>query len=95
MLDGDQMGVREPFLDKLVGTVAELIKTLSRAWRNRAGGGRLIEKEEANFLVTLDTGLIRIERIFSETKSQHRGIVSAAEAADILCVRIPSRDSQG
>ena len=85
VLDGHQMGVREPFLHKLVGTVAELMKNpypeLGETVPAVAG---VIEKEEANFLATLNTGLDRIERIFSEMKSQHRGIVSAAEAADMF-----------
>ena len=85
VLDGHQMGVREPFLHKLVGKVAELMQNpypeLSETVPAVAG---VIEKEEANFLATLDTGLDRIERIFAEMKSQHRGIVSAAEAADMF-----------
>jgi alanyl-tRNA synthetase len=85
VLDGHQMGVREPFLHKLVAKVAELMKNpypeLGETVTAVAG---VIEKEEANFLGTLDSGLSRIERIFAEMKSQHRGVVSAADAADMF-----------
>ena len=85
VLDGHQMGVREPFLHKLVGRVAELMKQpypeLGETVDRVAG---VIEKEEANFLATIDTGLDRIERIFDADEEQRRGIVSGAEAADMF-----------
>ena len=85
VLDGRQMGVREPFLHKLVVKVAELMKNpypdLGETTTAVAG---VIEKEEASFLATVDTGLERIERIFEQMKSQRRAIVSAAEAADMF-----------
>ena len=43
-----------------------------------------MEKEETSFLATIDAGLNRIERIFQQMKSEHRGIVSGAEAADMF-----------
>jgi alanyl-tRNA synthetase len=85
VLDGHQMGVREPFLHRLVGKVAELMKEpypeLSETVSAVAG---VIKSEEANFQATLDAGLDRIERIFAEMKSQHRGVVSGVEAADMF-----------
>ncbi|MEN6452250.1 MAG: alanine--tRNA ligase [Thermoguttaceae bacterium] len=85
VLDGHQMGVRQPFLHKLVGRVAELMKhpypELSQTVTAVAG---VIEREEANFLETLDAGLDRIERIFQEMKREHRVTVSAADAADMF-----------
>ncbi len=85
VLDGHQMGVREPFLHKLVGRVAELMKKpypeLGETVASVAG---VIEKEEANFLATIDDGLNRIERIFDQMREQRRGIVSGAEAADMF-----------
>jgi len=84
VLDGRQMGVREPFLHKLVPTVAELMKTpypeLSETVDRVAG---VIEKEEANFLATIDAGLDRIERIFTEMKQQGRGVVAGRDAFDM------------
>jgi alanyl-tRNA synthetase len=85
VLDGHQMGVRQPFLYQLVERVAALMKNpypeLSQTTKAVAG---VIEQEEANFLATLDAGLDRIERVFSLMKSEHRGTVSGAEAADIF-----------
>lgn len=85
VLDGRQMGVQDPFLHKLVGRVAELMKNpypeLSQTVSTVAG---VIEKEEANFLSTVDAGLDRIERIFDLMKKERRGVVSGAEAADMF-----------
>ncbi len=85
VLDGHQMGVREPFLHQLVGRVAELMKhpypELGETVTAVAG---VIEKEEANFLETLDAGLERIERIFTQMKQERRATVSAADAADMF-----------
>ena len=85
VLDGHQMGVGKPFLHKLVGRVAELMKApypeLGETVATVAG---VIEKEEANFLATIDTGLERIGRIFDQMKQQRRGVVSGAEAADMF-----------
>ena len=85
VLDGQQMGVHKPFLHKLVGRVAELMKTpypeLGETVTTTAG---VIKNEEANFLSTVDAGLERIERIFEQMKKQHRGVVSGAEAADMF-----------
>ena len=85
VLDGHQMGVREPFLHKLVGVVAGLMKNpypeLGETVQRVA---RVIEKEEGSFLETIDAGLSRIERIFAQMKKDRRGIVSGAEAADMF-----------
>ncbi len=85
VLDGHQMGVGEPFLHKLVGVVAGLMKSpypeLGETVQRVA---RVIEKEEASFLGTIDAGLGRIERIFEQMKKDRRGIVSGAEAADMF-----------
>ena len=85
VLDGRQMGIHDPFLHKLVGRVAELMKgpypELSQTVSTVAG---VIEKEEANFLSTVDAGLDRIDRIFDLMKKERRGVVSGAEAADMF-----------
>ena len=53
VLDGHQMGVREPFLHKLVGRVAELMKQpYPELGETVASVADVIEKEEANFLAT-------------------------------------------
>ncbi|MCG2682255.1 MAG: alanine--tRNA ligase [Planctomycetales bacterium] len=85
VLDGHQLGVREPFLYKLVGKVAELMKSpypeLSETTAAVAGA---IEKEEANFLAALDVGLERIERLFKQMRDRRQGTVSGAEAAEMF-----------
>ncbi len=85
VLDGHQMGVREAFLHQLVPTVAELMQaaypelgvTVPRV-------ADVIRKEESNFLGTIGAGLERIERIFAQMKTEHRGVVAGAEAADMF-----------
>ena len=85
VLDGHQMGMREPFLHKLVGTVAELMREPYPELTETVGKvSNVIEKEEAHFLSTIDAGLDRIERIFDEMRKEHRGTVSGAEAADMF-----------
>ena len=84
VLDGHQLGVREPFLYKLVPVVAEMMKEpypeLGQTV-HRVGQG--IQAEEANFLATIDAGLDRIERIFQAMEREGRGIVSGHDAADM------------
>jgi alanyl-tRNA synthetase len=84
VLDGHQMGAREPFLYKLVGIVAEMMKnpypelqdTIQRV-------ANTIKAEEENFLGTLDAGLSRIERVFNDMSSNNRLIVSGKEGAEL------------
>ncbi len=84
VLDGRQMGVAEPFLHKLVGTVAELMKNpypeLSQTVDRVA---HVIRQEEANFWGTLDGGLDRIEKMFQQMKHDSRGTVTGADAAEM------------
>jgi alanyl-tRNA synthetase len=85
VLDGHQMGIGDPFLHKLVGRVAELMKKpYPELSETVATVANVIEKEEANFLATIDDGLNRIGRIFDQMKQQRRGVVSGAEAADMF-----------
>ncbi|MGQ9575764.1 MAG: alanine--tRNA ligase [Thermoguttaceae bacterium] len=84
VLDGHQMGVREPFLYKLVPVVAEMMKNpypeLAETVERVA---RVIKGEEANFLETIDAGLERIERIFQQMRKAGRVTVSGEEAAEM------------
>ena len=85
VLDGHQMGVRQPFLHQLVDTVAELMKSpYPELTVTVARVADVIEKEESNFLSTIDAGLDRINRIFAQMKKEHRGMVAGAEAADMF-----------
>ncbi len=84
VLDGHQMGVREPFMYKIVPAVADVMKapypelreTLTRV-------SQVIENEERNFLGTIDGGLDRINRIFENMRRENRGKVTGAEAAEM------------
>ncbi|MCA9248909.1 MAG: alanine--tRNA ligase, partial [Planctomycetales bacterium] len=84
VLDGHQMGLREPFLHQLVANVAdamggpypELKETVERV----AG---VIKTEEANFFGTIDGGLDRIERVFDQMRSENRALVDGAAAAEL------------
>jgi alanyl-tRNA synthetase len=84
VLDGHQMGIREPFLFQLVPKVAdimrvpypELLETAKRV-------ADVIRKEEENFFGTIDAGLNRIERIFDEMRRGNRMTVSGGEAAEL------------
>jgi alanyl-tRNA synthetase len=84
VLDGRQMGMREPFLHKLVPAVVEAMKRpypeLAETARRVAG---VIEKEEANFFGTIDAGLNRIERVFDEMRRDNRTRVEGGVAAEL------------
>ena len=84
VLDGHQMGLRDPFLHKLVPVVAEMMKrpypelqeTVKRV-------SSVIEKEEANFFGTIDAGLDHIKREFGEMRVENRTTVDGAVAAEL------------
>ncbi len=84
VLDGHQMGMRQPFLHKLVPVVAEMMKRpypeLSETVKRVSG---VIEKEEANFFGTIDAGLNHIDRVFDEMRSENRVTVDGAVAAEL------------
>jgi alanyl-tRNA synthetase len=84
VLDGRQMGIREPFLYKLVPTVAELMKVpYPDLLETIPKVQNVIEKEEASFLDTIDAGLDRIEKVFTQMKTDRRGVVPGEEAFDM------------
>ena len=73
VLDGHQIGVREPFLHQLVGTVVELMRTPYPELGQTADRvAQVIRQEEENFLSTMDAGLDRIERCFAQMKREGR-----------------------
>ena len=84
VLDGHQMGLREPFLYQLVPAVVQQMKTpypeLAETVQRVAD---VIKNEEANFLGTLDAGLAKTEAIFAEMAKDNRASVNGAEAADL------------
>ncbi len=84
VLDGHQMGVRQPFLFELVPAVAsamaqpypELRETIDRVQQ-------VIRGEEANFLKTIDDGLDRLNRTFAAMKSEGRVLVPGQESESL------------
>lgn len=84
ILDGHQMGMREPFLFQLVPAVVEMMKTpypdLTESVDRVAN---VMKSEEENFLGTLDAGLAHIDQIFGKIKSASRTTVDGREAADL------------
>ena len=84
VLDGRQLGVRDPFLHQLVSTVASLMRNpypeLSETTERVAS---VIQQEEQNFFSKIDTGLERIDRLFTGMKSNKQVVVSGHDAADL------------
>jgi len=84
VLDGHQMGMRVPFLHKLVPVVAEMMKRpypeLQETVKRVSG---VIEKEEANFFGTIDAGLNHIDRVFDQMRMENRVTVDGAVAAEL------------
>ncbi len=84
VLDGHQLGLRDPFLHQLVpavvekmrGPYPELVETAERV-------AAVIKKEEANFFSTIDDGLSRIERAFSDMRTANRVKVEGTVAAEL------------
>ncbi|ADB18477.1 alanyl-tRNA synthetase [Pirellula staleyi DSM 6068] len=84
VLDGHQMGLRDPFLYQLVPIVAEMMKspypelgeTIERVQKG-------IKAEESAFFGTIDAGLARISGMFDSMKSEGRVMVAGGEAADL------------
>ena len=84
VLDGYQMGLRDPFLYQLVPAVAEAMQapypelkdTIERVQKG-------IKAEETTFFGTVGAGLDRIQRMFKEMQSSGRVVVSGKDAADL------------
>jgi alanyl-tRNA synthetase len=84
VLDGHQMGLRDPFLFQIVPAVAEAMRapypelgqTIDRV-------SAVIRKEEEAFFGTLDAALSRIDQMFARMKSDNRVMVDGHEAAEL------------
>lgn len=84
VLDGHQLGLREPFLYRIVPAVVDQMRVAyPELAQTTARVAEAVKSEESNFLGTLDAGLARIERIFAEMKDVHRPMVDGREAADM------------
>lgn len=84
VLQGHEMGLREPFLFQLVPSVVDMLKRpypdlVETAQRVAT----VVKKEEENFLEKLDDGLARIENTFAEMKASSQTVVDGASAAEL------------
>ena len=84
VLDGWQMGMREPFLHTLTTAVAAQMKRpypeLSDTVERVTG---VIKREEESFLATIDGGLARIDKLFETIDSTGGGLVGGEDAAEL------------
>ncbi len=66
VLDGHQMGIHQPFLYQLAGTVADVMKGPYPELRSTVDRvSKVIRSEEESFLRTIDSGLNLIDRLFN------------------------------
>ena len=84
VLDGHQMSMREPFVYKLVGAVAEAMKSQYPELSETIPRVQdVIKSEEERFLGTIDVGLERIDRLFGDMRSRGTAIVDGGRAAEL------------
>jgi alanyl-tRNA synthetase len=84
VLDGRQMGMREPFLHRLPPVVAAMMRHPYPELGDTADRvGAVIEREEASFLATIDGGLDRIERLFKALGGSGKAEVPGGDAAEL------------
>ncbi|WP_153557814.1 alanine--tRNA ligase [Roseimaritima sediminicola] len=84
VLDGHQMGLRDPFLYQLVDAVTDAMARQYpelKETSQRVQG--VIRREEETFFGTIDAGLDRIGRMFETMESDNRGMVDGGQAADL------------
>ncbi|QDV63743.1 alanine--tRNA ligase [Crateriforma conspicua] len=84
VLDGHQMGLRDPFLYQIVDAVADAMKPaypeLTETVQRVQG---VIRGEEERFFATIDAGLQRIDRIFGDMETSGTGMIDGDQAADL------------
>jgi len=84
VLDGHQLGLREPFLHELVSPVVETMRSAyPELGETTERVASVIEKEESNFFGTIDDGLHRIEQVFDTMRRDNRVRVEGAVAAEL------------
>ncbi len=84
VLDGHQLGRRDPFLHELVPVVARIMSDAYPELQETTGRvADVIKQEEKSFFGTIDGGLSRIEKIFEDMQSESRVIINGREAADL------------
>ena len=84
VLDGHQLGRREPFLSELVPVVAEMMKEpYPDLLETQDRVASVIQREEQTFFETIDDGLHRIEKIFAAMEEKDRSVIDGSEAAEL------------
>ncbi len=84
VLDGHQIGMREPFLHNIVQVVADAMHTAYPELNETVDRVRgVIRAEEDSFFRTIDAGLERIQRVFSEMKNHGHVRVDGEVAAEM------------
>ncbi len=84
VLDGHQMGLREPFLYQLVPTVAQMMKAVyPELSQTTERVSQVMRREESDFFATIDSGLDRIGRVFNDMQSSGHVMVDGQEAANL------------
>jgi alanyl-tRNA synthetase len=84
VLDGHQLGLREPFLYQLPPAVAEIMRSpYPELAETSERVSSVIQREESAFLDTIDGGLARIETLFESIESAGSGLVSGQDAAEL------------
>ncbi|MDA7950430.1 MAG: alanine--tRNA ligase [Pirellulaceae bacterium] len=84
VLDGHQMGIREPFLYQLVPKVVEMVKgPYPELEQSIEKVQEVIRREEENFLATIDAGLVEIQHEFATMKKANQSQINGRRAASI------------
>ena len=84
VVDGYQMGMREPFLYQLVNVVADMMKVpYPELLETTDRVSKVMRQEESAFLDTLDSGMHRLDRIFTELDSESQRVVPRDTVRDL------------
>ncbi len=84
VLDGHQIGLRQPFLHQIVPAVVDAMQAPYPELREtQARVTQVIQKEESSFFSTIDDGLAHVSRVFSQMAQSNRVMVDGAEAAEL------------
>jgi alanyl-tRNA synthetase len=80
-LDGFQLGLRDPFLGKLVPVVAQMMAVPYPELKDtKERVSKSLETEEKQFLSNLEANLPRVNKLVEETRSSGRVVVSGKTA---------------
>lgn len=84
VLQGHEMGLRDPFLYQLVPAVVDVMGEAYPEIKTTAERvAEIVKYDESNFLLTLDDGLERMEHIFSELQAKGDNMVPGDQAAKL------------